>query len=232
MTTDDITEEDEDDDDDYEEEDDNENNEDGKPKYSTNGDLEAEDYDESSRWDANRHKLPKIAKGSTSKKGKKKKIGRGHRKPKLKHWELMALEQSKQEPCNCRHHVMRLEADQLVYDWCRCKDHQHKHLLGKPGQIVYRKPVPPAEPKVLKVPPPPSPSEESMPTPPPPPRQAPQPKPRKVRTKSVGIDATDTNTTQIALAYDPAAVDYDMVQEVIYYRTSSGRLVKVLFSEI
>jgi hypothetical protein len=27
------------------------------------------------------------------------------------------------------------------------------------------------------------------------------------------------------LAYDPSAVDYDMIQEVIYYRTSSGRLV-------
>ena len=145
----------------------------------------------------------------------------------------MALQQAKEEPCNCRHHVMRLEANQVVYDWCRCKDHQHKELLAKPAPIVHPKPAPPAQPKVFKPPPPPSPSEESVRTPPPPPppsRPAPQPKPRKVRKKSVGIDATDTNTTQIALAYDPAAVDYDMVQEVIYYRTSSGRLVKLFFS--
>ncbi len=194
--------------------------------------MEVEDFDEHNRSNVNQQTYPKMSKGKNQKKGKKKKTGRGHRKPKLKHWELKALEQAKQEPCNCRHHVMRLEANQIVYDWCRCKDHQHKHIIGRQGPTAYRMPLPPVEQKPLKALPPP-PSEESTPTspstkeqtplPPPPP---PRPKPRKVRKKSIGIDATDTNTTQIALAYDPAAVDYDMVQEVIYYRTSSGRLVK------
>ncbi len=145
------------------------------------------------------------------KKGAKKTTIHGHQKPKLKHWEIKALEQSRQEPCNCRHHVMRLAADQVVYDWCRCKDHQHKDIMERRHSITHS-----------PTPPPPPPRQRSPP-PPPPPR--PRPKPRKVRRKSIGIDATEPNTTELALAYDPSAVDYDMIQEVIYYRTSSGRLV-------
>ena len=141
------------------------------------------------------------------KKKRRKGMKNGHRHPKLKHWEKMALEQSHQEPCNCRHHVMRLAADQVVYDWCRCKDHQHRELLEKQKQAT----------------PPPEPPREPTPPPPPPPR--PKPKPRKVQTKSIGINAAEPATTELALAYDPSAVNYDMIQEAIYYRTSSGRLV-------
>lgn len=144
----------------------------------------------------------------------------GHDKSKLNHWELMALDQAQQEPCNCRHHVMRVEGDQVVYDWCRCKDNQHKEIIeqGKSVPIPRPSPPPPQQPK-LQTPP--------TPTPPPPPQpKTPKPKQKKIRQKSIGIDATGPPTTELALAYDPSAVDYDMIQETIYYRTSSGRLIK------
>lgn len=154
-------------------------------------------------------------KRKTRKKGTKKKT---NQKPKLKHWELKALEQSLQEPCNCRHQVMHVEGDQVISDWCRCKDHQHKEIVER-RQSITLPPSPPPPPPKQQVPPP-------APPPPPPPQTPPRPKQRKVRRRSIGIDATEPSTTELALAYDPSAVDYDMVQEVIYYRTSSGRLVK------
>lgn len=196
----------------------------GKDQAVGNGDIVVEDIDELNRYmhpddaetgDENddqggeEEEGDEVAPKRKTKKGKKK--NRTHRKPKLKHWEILALEQSNQQTCNCRHHVMRLAADQIVYDWCRCKDHQHKELVEK-----HKPPTPPPEPP-------------RDPTPPPPPKPKPKPKPPKVKKKSVGINATEPTTTELALAYDPAAVDYDMIQEAIYYRTSSGRLVRQVF---
>ena len=183
---------------------------------SNNKDLVVEDLDELNRLyirrgeeedDNGDQSDEKPIKKKKRKKGMKNGNMHGHRHPKLKHWEKMALDQSHQQSCNCRHHVMRLAADQVVYDWCRCKDHQHKEVFEKQKQAT----------------PPPEPPREA--TPPPPPRPKPKPKPRKVHQKSVGVDATEPATTELALAYDPSAVDYDMIQEAIYYRTSSGRLV-------
>ncbi len=197
---------------------------------ATNGDIVVEDLDELNRLYINRdgpkrsendeRTFSKPLKRKIRKKGTKKKNPHTHRKPKLNHWELMALEQSKQEPCNCRHHVMRLEADQVVYDWCRCKDHQHKDLMERRKSISLPTPLPSEEPR-QPTPPPPPPPAPLTPQPLPPPRV----KRRKVRKRSIGIDATEPTMTELALAYDPSAVDYDMIQEAIYYRTSSGRLV-------
>ena len=114
-----------------------------------------------------------------------------HHKPKLNHWEILALEQAKQQPCGCRHHVRRLEADQVVYDWCRCKDHLHRDVKGRRKSLPNLPPAPP----------------------PSPPR-----KPKKVR-------KAESTTGELALAYDPTTVDYDVIQEILYFRTSSGRLV-------
>jgi hypothetical protein len=184
--------------------------------HSKNGDLVVEDLDELNRLYVNRED-PTASGGSQifmkpltkkkRKKGTKKTNPHGNHNSKLKHWELLALQQSKEETCNCRHHVMRLEADHIVYDWCRCKDHQHKELTERR--------------KSISVPPPPE--EPIQPTPAP--RPPPRPKTRKVHKKSVGVNATEPETTELALAYDPSTVDYDTIQEVIYYRTSSGRLV-------
>jgi len=153
------------------------------------------------------------------------KIKNGHEKSKLNHWELMALDQAQQDPCNCRHHVMRVEGDQVVYDWCRCKDNQHKEIIERRKSITISPPSPPT-------PPPPPVRRPKLETPPvrtasPPPQpKTPKPKQKKIQHKSIGIDATGPPTTELALAYDPSAVDYDMIQETIYYRTSSGRLVR------
>jgi hypothetical protein len=229
-------EDDDEDEDEYDDEEEDDNDENNKKGNSPNGDMVVEDLDElndlngnhrgTTRSSDNQQTFPK---GSTRKNQKKKKTRHGHRKPKLKHWELMALEQAKQEPCNCRHHVLRLEADKVVYDWCRCKDHQHKAIVERHKPTVHTLPSTTEESTPLTPPPPPT--KEATPLPPLPP---PQPKPRKVRKKSIGINATesDTNTTQIALAYDPSAVDYDMIQELVYYRTSSGRLVKSFLCNI
>lgn len=185
---------------------------------SNNEDLVVEDLDELNRLYIRRgeedddengdQSYEKPMKKKKRKKGMKNGNMHGHRHTKLKHWEKMALEQSHQQSCNCRHHVMRLAADQVVYDWCRCKDHQHKEVFEK-----QRHETPPPEPPREATPPPPR------------PKPKPKPKPRKVHQKSVGVDATEPATTELALAYDPSAVDYDMIQEAIYYRTSSGRLV-------
>jgi hypothetical protein len=199
----------------------------------TNGDLVVEDLDEfnhlsfngqgPTRSNNNQHTFSNQLKRKKRKKVTKKKTLHGHQKPKLKHWELMALEQAKQEPCNCRHHVMRLEADQVVYDWCRCKDHQHKDLKERRKSITQLPPLPP----------PPAP----LPPPPPPPSIPPSPKklkqispssPKKEK-KTVGVSATEKTTTELALAYDPTTVGYDIIEEVLYYRTSSGRLVNFFF---
>jgi len=198
----------------------------------TNGDLVVEDLDElnrlygyrqgPARYNDNQQMFSKPLKRINRQNVTKKKTIHGHRKPKLKHWELKALEQAQQEPCNCRHHVLRLAADQVVYDWCRCKDHQHKDILGKHQSTTLPRLSPPEEPKQPRQPRQPTPPPPS----PPPPRPPPRPKPRKVRKRSIAVDATEQNTTELALAYDPSAVDYDMIQEAIYYRTSSGRLVK------
>jgi len=187
----------------------------GKP---TNGNSVVEDLDELNQLNINRqgptgsnnnHQIfSNQLKRKKIKKGAKKTTIHGHRKPKLKHWEMKALEQAQQEPCNCRHHVMRLAADQVVYEWCRCKDHQHKEIFERHHSIAPSPPTPPRQR-----------------TPPPLPPPAPRPKPRKVRRRSIGIGATEPKTTELALAYDPSTVDYDTIQEVIYYRTSSGRLV-------
>ncbi len=163
------------------------------------GDLVVEDLDDLTQlYVHDPATMDKTSKGLKKKKRRRrtKRRSRTHHKPKLNHWEIMALDQSQQQPCGCRHHVRRLEADQVVYDWCRCKDHLHKNLKGRRNSFP---PLPPA--------PPPS-----------PPR-----KPRKVR-------KNERTTAELALAYDPTTVDYDVIQEILYFRTSSGRLVKYLFS--
>jgi hypothetical protein len=228
------------------------------------------------------------------------------KKPKLRHWELLALEQSKGETCNCRHHVTHVEDDKLVNDWCRCKDHQHRDLtqrrhsiaLGQPSprevrlklnQISYdwckcknhrrgksidgRKSIglPPISNREMgagtsRVPydwcqckhPPHKvsmrkqksrtapPREEStqailpishriasVQVPPlslPAPAQArtgpkPHKKLREKHTRTFYMEASERPSTELAVAYDPSAVDYDVIQEAIYYRTTSGRLV-------
>ncbi len=188
------------------------------PTTVTNGDLVVEDLDEVNHLFANgkEHSASTNISIKPLKKKKRKKRKHIHVKPKLNHWEEMALDQSKQEVCGCRHHVRRLEADHIVYDWCRCKDHKHKDLKEK------QKSIPP--------PPPPAPPSPS------PPAKKPKkiirrPKPPKVEKRTVSVDATEPTTTELALAYDPGAVDYDVIQEVLYYRTSSGRMVNnLLFS--
>ncbi|CAF1277881.1 unnamed protein product [Adineta steineri] len=296
----------------------------------------------------------KLMSGRSSKtKDSTNKNGTGRKKNKPKHWELLALQQSKQETCNCRHHVTRVEDDQLVHDWCRCKDHQHKDMgdshqpvgLGEPSpremrlninEVAYdwckcthhrnaksnerrksitlpslsqngmrssnghntdtgydhsdhyhettirkRKsgssPPPPPPPLTLardetkpvlrsvthrteavQTTPPSQPSaraenrkrrdeskrttpsityrEESMQTVTPPP-PAPPARPTQVsqkrresatqtQTRTVAVEAREPSSTEIALSYDPSVVDYDVIQEAIYYRTSSGRLIK------
>jgi hypothetical protein len=200
---------------------------------NTNGDLIVEDVSEINHLFANgvnRRKSstiietpPEPPPKPKKRKKKAKKHPPKHPKPKLKHWELLALEQSKQEVCGCRHHVRRLEADQVVYDWCRCKDHQHKDLKERRKSITQLPPLPP----------PPAP----LPPPPPPPSIPPSPKklkqispssPKKEK-KTVGVSATEKTTTELALAYDPTTVGYDIIEEVLYYRTSSGRLVNFFF---
>ncbi|CAF0729846.1 unnamed protein product [Rotaria sordida] len=193
-------------------------------KKATNGDLIVEDLDELNRLYINRQNptdidensdfFSKPLKKKKRKKSTKKKNLHENPKSKLKHWELLALEQNKiKDTCNCRHHVMHVEDNQVVYDWCRCKDHQHREIMERRKSIA-----PP--------PPPPSPPPQQSTAPPPPPPPKPRPKPHKVHKKSIGIDATQPTSTEVALAYDPSAVDYDMIQEVIYYRTASGRLIK------
>lgn len=157
-----------------------------------------------------------------------KKVAPGQQKNKLKHWEILAKEQAQHDQqCNCRHPITRQEGDKTITEWCRCKDNQHKELMERRESFSL---MPPASPEVPKQPPTPPPPR--TPTPPPPPREPPKAKPRKVRKRSIGIDATEQNTTELALAYDPSAVDYDMIQEVIYYRTSSGRLVNPFFWKV
>jgi hypothetical protein len=206
------------------------NNKQGKLKIQSapsNGEIVVEDLDQLNDLYVDRHHardidhrpqmFSKPLKKKKRKKGTQRKNLHRHHPPKLNHWELLALQQSKQETCNCRHHVMRLEADQITYDWCRCKDHQHRDLTDR-----HKSALPPITSEVRRhpTPPPPPPSRPSVP------RKKPHPKPPKVQMKSVGIDASGPPTTEVALAYDPSAVDYDMIQEVIYYRTSSGRLVR------
>ena len=144
-------------------------------------------------------------KNSNNKKTKKtKKKNRKQAQPKLKHWEVLALGNVQQESCNCRHQVRRLVGNKMVFEWCRCKDNQHKEVLDK-YQVADPSPEPPKEPAL-----------------------PPKPRKPKLKKKSVAIDATEPEMTQLALAYDPDAVDYDTIQETIYYRTASGRLV-ILF---
>ncbi|CAF3598675.1 unnamed protein product [Rotaria sp. Silwood1] len=174
-------------------------------KISTNEDLVVEDLEDLNSLFVNEKESTIIeqTKQPTKKKKRKKRrkvrTNHMHDKPKLNHWEIMALDQSKKETCGCRHHVRRLEANQVIYDWCRCKDHQHKELKEK---------------------------QKSTPIPEQPKQITPSPKIPKVETKSIGINATEPTTTELALAYDPSTVDYDVIQEAVYFRTSSGRLVK------
>lgn len=162
------------------------------------GDLVVEDLEELNRLFVDDREKKKaqaateLTKRKRARRGGNKKRSRAHRKPRLNHWEQMALDQSKQEVCGCRHHVKRLEADQVIYDWCRCKDHQHRDLKVK------QKPAPP--PPAI-------------------------PKPPKIEKKSIGLDTMPPATTEVALSYDATDVDYEVIQEVLYYRTSSGRLV-------
>ena len=141
-----IATDDDDDDDDEEDEDEDDDQQQGNTQNrATNGDVVVEDLDELNRLYVGDHGVTrsnenqmfsKPMKRRKRKKGTTKKTFHGHQKPKLKHWEKMALEQTKQDTCNCRHHVMRLEADQVVYDWCRCKDHQHKDLMERRKSIA------------------------------------------------------------------------------------------------
>ena len=175
--------------------------------YNRYGDLIVEDLDELTPLfvhEPNETEKKKIV-GEIKKKRRKKRTKRriaGHQKPKLNHWEVMALDQSQQESCGCRHHVRRLEADQVVYDWCRCKDHLHRDMKERRKSIA-----PPAPPPTA-------------------PTATPPPKIVKPRKRTIGVNATERTTTELALAYDPTTVDYDVIQEVLYYRTSSGRLVR------
>lgn len=176
--------------------------------YNQHGDLVVEDVDELTPLfvhepdPATQEKMIKEMKKKRRRRRRTKKRAPTHNKPKLNHWEMLALDQSQQETCGCRHHVRRLEADQVIYDWCRCKDHLHKDLRERRKSIA---------------PPPP---------PPPPPATPPPPKLKKARKRTIGVNATEQTTTELALAYDPTTVDYDVIQEVLYYRTSSGRLVR------
>ena len=149
----------------------NDNNKQNRAKLqnaSKTGDLVVEDLDELNRLYINRHNpnrfneyqetYRKPLQSDKRKKIKKKRSLHENHTPKLNHWEVLALEQAKKETCNCRHHVMRLEADQVVYDWCRCKDHQHKELKDKYKSIPHPPPPPPSEaPIKSKTPPPPPP---------------------------------------------------------------------------
>ncbi|UJR33464.1 hypothetical protein I4U23_020909 [Adineta vaga] len=293
-----------------------------------------------------------------------KKNGIKRKKTKLKHWEILALEQSNQQTCSCRHHVSHVEGDQLVYDWCRCKDHNHRDLAqrrqsigasGQPSprevrlkldQVAYdwckcsshrhtkttegrksitlpsvshremgsmngqeslnhcqcqdhrykgtvrkRKtgsPIPQDETtqtmlttaqRTESIQTSPisqqetqrgrarrreevkytvSQRDESTHTTPPqavtrivhrkrpdgskhttsstsqyeesvhstPIQSQAHRKRRETMTRSVGIETKEPSSTELALAYDPSAVDYEIIQEAIYYRTSSGRLIK------
>ena len=47
------------------------------------------------------------------------------------------------------------------------------------------------------------------------------PKRRRIKTKP-------EETNQLALAYDPSSIDYHVIEQRLYYRTSSGRLVNFL----
>lgn len=181
-------------------------------RINTNKDIIVEDVEDLDGLFVDEQKPTPVEKPIQPLKKKKrkkraKKRTHTHRSPKLNHWELMALEQSKKETCGCRHHVQRLEANQIVYDWCRCKDHRHKELKDK-----------------LRT--------EPAPTPEKPKERTPTPKLPKIETKTTGTNTTESETTEIALAYDPSAVDYDVIQEAIYYRTSSGRMVNLLRSFI
>ncbi|CAF1313084.1 unnamed protein product, partial [Didymodactylos carnosus] len=195
-----------------------------KTNTKQNNDLIVEDLDGVKPWySANNYQEQKPKKKKKKKRRKRLTLnGHEHDIYHLRHWEVKALEQAHQEPCGCRHHVTNCgscEANHLLYRWCRCKDHQHELFMDdqrKRRQSVvttFR-------------------SSEPTPAPPPPPTRpttvvkTPPPIIKKPIMKSTGINATEPTTTELALAYDPSAVDYDMIQEVIYYRTSSGRLIK------
>ncbi|CAF3148899.1 unnamed protein product [Rotaria sp. Silwood2] len=174
-------------------------------KISTNDHVIVENFEDLNDFFVNENESTTIEqtvqpiKKKKRKKKRKPRTNHTHDKPKLNHWEIMALDQSKKDTCGCRHHVTRLEANHIVYDWCRCKDHQNKELKEK---------------------------QKSTPTPEKPQQITPPPKTPKVETKTIGINATEPSTTELALAYDSSAIDYDVIQEAIYFRTSSGRLVK------
>ncbi|CAF0728153.1 unnamed protein product [Adineta ricciae] len=323
-------------------------------------------YEDTYNYDSDNNHVsikPSKSDGTTKQNSTKRK------KTKLKHWEILALQQSNVQTCNCRHHVSRVEGDQLVYDWCRCRDHNHKNLMdrrqsisatGEPSprevrlkldQVAYdwckcsthrhgktsdrRKSVtlpslsqrethsvndheslhqcdcqdPQYKVKVKvhqhKMTSPPSQGEKNQTlltaeqhtepirsspkfqqgkqrgrarqrgenkytnvtvtqrnesvqvTPPPavtrvvqrgrrdeskhtassisqrdesiqssPIQSRSYQKRRGTLTRTVAVDAREPSSTELALAYDPSAVDYEVIQEAIYYRTSSGRLIK------
>lgn len=93
-----------------------------------------EDYDDLNNYDS---ELNLTSSRVMQSNGTARKTGR-RKKSKLKHWEILALEQANQQTCPCRHHVTRVEGGQLVSDWCRCKDHRHdgsvvEHHSSGPG---------------------------------------------------------------------------------------------------
>lgn len=160
---------------------------------SINGDLMVEEVEELS---------PSYVQESPN--GRKKRRRRRSRKPvqakpKVNHWEELALKQASQDPCGCRHHVRRRDSDHLVYDWCRCKDHSHRDLKVK-SKTAFRDQLPPMSTRTV----------------------SPPPEKSKVRKRK----SNSKKKTEMALAYDPTAIDYDVIQEVLYFRTNSGRLVK------
>jgi hypothetical protein len=118
--------------------------------------------------------------------------------PKLKHWELLALEQLQQDSCTCRHHVVRLEGNRIESDWCRCKDHRHEEVMRK-QQVTAATPFEPTEAAH---------SQRSL-----------------ILKRPGGVHRHARTSQQPAFAYDRSIVDQDARQELIYCRTSSGRLV-------
>ena len=98
---------------------------------STSDDLVVEDVDATSDAYGRRVKLVVPDHRQTHVKVSHK--SRPHRddQPKLKHWELLALEQLQHDSCSCRHPVVRLEGNHIESDWCRCKDHRHEEVMRK-----------------------------------------------------------------------------------------------------
>ncbi|CAF1272622.1 unnamed protein product, partial [Didymodactylos carnosus] len=186
-------------------------------KTTKNKDLTVEDLDQV-KPSYTGHNYQEEKPKKNKKKQRKRLTVNAHEHNTLRHWEVKALEQAYEEPCEL-HHVKKCsscEANHLLYKWCRCKEHQHELFEDQQRKrrrsmvTTFRSTEPtsasqPQAPPIVKMPPPVI---------------------KKSILKSTGSNAMKPRATKLALSYDPAAADYDMIQEAIYYRTSSGRLIK------